>query len=579
MIGAVFGSKFLIQEELDQNPVFKIYKAEDRTTAQEVRLRIIQSNLRSEKEFLKEIESVIETTRKVRHPGLATVVDVGYDDGIFYVATDYVKGVPLSERLKRLTNLSVANSVDLTIKIAEAVSALHANGQVHGDISSHNILTTSGDGVRVMMGGLYTAYRFAPQTGVAMLSRMAPYLAPEIHQGEMPNVRSDIYAIGVTMYQMISGQLPYDGATPTDVATKHAKQPYPSLRRSNPSIPQALDEVVRKAMGKDPEDRYVDINAFLRDLKKLQDALRFGKSLAWPLTEEEGEVETESITPIPEDVKPKLKRKPKPKGRPAESFGVPSWLAATVYVTTALTVVAIGGWVYFNLKKPKLVEVPNVIGKTFSEARMELDDLNLKLRQNKQEASERYPEGTILELNPPPGRSVRAFAFVDATVSVGSRSVEVPDLRGRTIGDVRNMLESVNLQMDERIEYVRNPDIARGLVIDQSPDPRTTVERFSRIRVTVSNGNERVQPTTRSRDTYIYTLNIRIPRSGEDSVFVSVEMTDDDGTTTIYDGDAMPGEVVQVDAEAVGLEATFRIYFNGQLVRQVTERAPVDPPG
>lgn len=579
MIGAVFGSKFLIQEELDQNPVFKIYKAEDRTTSQEVRLRIIQSKLRNETEFLQEIESVIEKTRRLRHPGLASVLDVGYDDGVFYVATDYVKGVPLSERLKRLTNLSVANSVDLTIKIAEAVEALHANGQVHGDISAHNILTTSSDSVRVMMGGLYTAYRFAPQTGVAMLARMAPYLAPEIHQGEMPNVRSDIYAIGVTMYQMISGQLPYDGATPTDVATKHAKQPYPSLRRSNPSIPQALDEVIRKAMGKDPEDRYADINAFLRDLKKLQDALRFGKSLAWPLTEEEGEVETESITPIPEDVKPKLKRKPKPKGRPAESFGVPSWLAAIVYVTTALTVVAIGGWVYFNLKKPKLVEVPNVIGKSFSEARLEMDDLNLKLRQNKQEPSERYPEGTILELSPPPGRSVRAYGFVDATVSVGSRSVEVPDLRGRTLGDVRNMLESVNLQMDERVEWVRNPDIARGLVIDQNPDPRTTVERFSRIRVTVSNGNQRVETTPRSRDTYIYTLNIRIPRGGDDSVFVSVEMTDDEGTSTVFDGDAMPGEVVQVDAEATGLEATFRIYFNGQLVRQVTERAPVEPPG
>lgn len=577
MIGTVFGTKFLIQEELDQNPVFKIFKAEDRTTGQEIRLRIIQSNLRQEKEFLAEVESVIENTRRVRHPGLATVVDVGYDEGIFYVATDFVKGVPLSERLKRLTNLSVANSVDLTIKIAEAVEALHNNGQVHGDISSHNILTTSGDGVRVMMGGLYTAYRFSPKTGLAVLSRMAPYLAPEIHQGEMPNVRSDIYAIGVTMYQMISGQLPYDGATPTDVASKHAKQPYPSLRRANPSIPQALDEVIRKAMGKDPEDRYVDIAAFLRDLRKLQDALRFGKSLTWPLSEEEGEVETEQITPIPEEVKPKLKKRPK--SRPGESYGVPSWLAAIVYVTTALTVVAIGGWVYFNLKKPKLVEVPNVVGKSYAEARMELEALNLKLRTNRQEASERYPEGTILELNPPPGRSVRAHGFVDATVSVGSRSVEVPDLRGRTVGDVRNMLESVNLQLDERIEYVRNPDIARGLVMDQNPEPRTTVERFSRIRITVSNGDQRVQAPTRSRDTYLYSLNIRIPAGGDDSIFVSVEMTDDEGTSTVYDGDAMPGETVQVDAEAVGREATFRIYFNGQLVRQVTERAPVEPSG
>ncbi|HRI44040.1 MAG TPA: PASTA domain-containing protein [Fimbriimonadaceae bacterium] len=577
MIGTIFRIRYELIEQIDDGPLFSGYKARDRVAGREVCVRVLKRPFADEPGFVERLRDVVKRSSVIQHPGLERLIDLDDHEGTPFLVSELPAGLPLEERIRKLAPFSPAVAVGLAMTIGQALDAVHGAGMVHGDLSGRNINLTPDGKTKLALTGLWETYSASRTAGAAVLPGMAPYLAPEITGGEMPTPASDVYALGVILFELLAGRRPYSGDTSVSVALKHATAPVPSVRAFNPGVPAVLDEIVRKALAKNPADRYPNAKALMADLRAVQDALRFGKSLAWPIKdsgEEPSPVAPSVIQTADPEVKPAPLRNPKTRDREVND-SVPKWLLALVYIAVCALVILVSGWVYWNFTKPKLVRVPNIVGLSLTDAQKQLESAGLRLKVGRRLSSEKQPADEVLATQPPSGAEKRVGGDVLVDVSTGSRFVDVPDLRGRTLDEAKAMLANVNLQMDENVRKARNRNIQEGRIITQVPDPRSKVERSTRIRVTISGREEdRAErpPTEGDLGTYSFHLRFTVP-DAEEPIRIKIIMTDGKGSKTIFDEDRSAGEQVEIEEEGAGPEATFRIFFDGELVNQVTKRA------
>lgn len=573
MIGEVVGLRYEVQQELETNALFGSFKAMDRQSGKEVRLRVLDSGFADEPDFVSALAEHAGRLKPLTHPAVERIIDTTLVDQRFVLVSDYVQAVTLDERIKRLASFSVQLAVSTAVAVCEALVAVHQAGMIHGDISGRNVLVTPSGSVRLTMAGFWATYAHSTKAGMAMLRPMAPYLAPEITAGSMPSVASDVYALGVLLYQMLSGRFPFAGDTAVAIATKHASAPYPSLRTANPSVPEALDELIRKCLSKAPSERYANTTDLLADLRGIQDALRFGRPLTWPIRRDA--TEPLPVAPNVDDVEPmKRKQQTKKAARTREaSDDMPKWLIGIVVLFAAGLFAAIGSWVWFNTHQPKLIDLPNIVSKTTNEAAQELQKIGLRLSVESHEASDKYPSGVVIKQDPQPGkRQVKEGGIVQVVVSSGGLFVAVPDLRGRSIDEARRLLAAIDLDLSEDIVRVRDKDLAEGMIVSQVPEPDRKVERGSRIRIKVSNGDTRVSDDASSDERYTYKLKVTMPE-GAAPVTVRIDMTDDRETQTILEEEHNPGDVFDVEHDGYGKEVLFRIFFDNELVKQINQKA------
>ncbi|MBS1712849.1 MAG: PASTA domain-containing protein [Armatimonadetes bacterium] len=572
MIGDLIAVRYEIQQELETSPLFASYRALDRQSGKEVRLRILEEPFNAERKFSMALKDHAEQLQPLVHPSLERVLDVVEDEERLILVSEYVPSSPMDERVRRLASFSVQLAVGTAVSVSEALMVVHQAGFVHGDISGRNVLVTPSGMVKLSMSGFWTTYPASSKAGLAMLRGMAPYLAPEVTAGGMPSRASDIYAVGVLIYQMLAGRCPFGGDSTVAIATKHATAPYPSVRSINPSVPPALDEVIRKCMAKSPSERYASVNDLLSDLRSIQDALRFGRPLTWPLRA--GDVEAAPVAPVVQEPaeRPKQTLK-KQRAKPADSDGTPRWLVGLVYLSIIGTLIGVFAYIGFITHRPKLIDMPNIRFKTQAEAAMVLNKLGLRMSVERNVASDKYPSGVILDQDPEPGRhKVKENGIVQVVLSAGGRFVEVPDLRGMTIEEARKVSQDMDLDLSETIDRVRDKDLAEGLIVSQNPEARKKIERGSKLRVKVSNGDKSVENGTTSSDRYTYKLKVTMP-PGAAAVLVRIDMTDDRQTRTIHEKKHEPSETFDIQADGFGKEVTFRVFFDGDLIDQVQKKA------
>jgi eukaryotic-like serine/threonine-protein kinase len=577
VIGTVLSIRYELTQTLGESPVFTAYAARDRVSGRDVCVRVLKSPFASEKGFAQKLAEAGKKGTSVQHPGIEGIWEADEHEDAPFLVGELSRGVSLGDRIRKLAPFSVPVSVGIAISMLEALDALHNTGHVHGDLNTNNIVSMPDGSVRLQLAGVWEAYSESPSAGSLVLPTMAPYLAPEVSAGEMPNQSTDVYSAGIVLYELLAGRLPYIADTPVGMAARHAGSATPSVRMFNPSVPTVLDEIVKKSMAKDPASRYTKAGEMLSDLRMLQDALRFGRSLSWPIRP--------SAVGAKQPVAPKMsaardEQKEEQRQRERPSRDIPVWVMMSAAFSVAIVLVLVLGLILFQSIRPRDVDVPNIEGMTVAEARNSIAGLNLDLRIGAREASDKHPADTIMEVYPPPGDKVREGAQLSVRVSSGSRFVEVPDLRGRTEDQAKSLLSSLNLQMDDRVEHVRRSNVEAGMIVEQVPEPRTKVERFTNVRVKIASGDGRpVMPTTRSNDNVKYLYSLRIGLSSiTEPVELRVDMTDARGTSTIYERRHMPGDVVDASADGFGAEAVFRVFYNGEMVSQVRKRADEEAP-
>jgi hypothetical protein len=571
VIGTVLRIRYELTQLQSENPIFKTFAAIDKLQGREVSVRIIRDAYASDPELIELLSTVIRKLSAARHPGIEELYELDSDEGTTFVVGQLSRGATLSERLRKLATFSVPAAVEAAIGISDALQALHRSGMAHGDVGGHSILLLPDGEVRLQNAGLWEAYAGSQTAQDAMLAIMAPYMAPEISRGGLPTPASDVYSLGILLFELLTGRQPFRADNAIGMAVRHATDPVPNAKGLNPSIPQTLDYIVQKAMSKSTATRYADAGEILSDLRMLQDALRFGKSLSWPIRKEEAPEPEPQPTMTPKAVAASPKPKPVPTARePREEGDVPVWLKVPIAFVAGILVVMVVYFLVLNFSKSKSVHVPELKRLTASEAMAHLKSLGLVMQRKGSEASEQVPAESVIRTDPPAGATVYQGSAVGVVVSSGSRFVEVPDVRGVTVDKARTLLSSVGLQLDDRVEQVHDNNVESGMIVSQVPPPRESHERQTRVHVRVSSGRgassgER-DPNANSK--YVYSVKIKLTDIDK-PVLLRVDMTDNRGTKTVHESRHNPADEINVSAEGYGSDVSFRIFYDGDLVKQV----------
>lgn len=581
MIGTTLRIRYEITGLLSEGPIFTSYASRDRLLARDVTVRIFRSPFDKEKPFIDAVERAVERTRKVQHPGVEAMLNLDEHENLPFLVSELSRGSSLSERIRKLAPFSVPVSIGMVISILEGLEALHAEGVIHGDIGSHNIVIQTDGSARLQLGGLWESYSSSTSAGAAVAPYIVPYLAPEVGAGASPSFASDIYAVGVVLYQLLSARFPFSGETPAAITQKHANEPAPLIRSVVSSAPLVLEEVIKKTLSKNPGERYRDAGDMLSDLRVLQDAIRFGKTLTWPISGRQ------TVAGKPVEVAPRMSaaRKGEPKQRPKTTekqewerppADVPLWLRLLLFLSFFCFAGAVGGFVYFNLNRPKEVLVPNLKNLTQNEADASLVASGLRQGVVTRVPNEQVPRDRVIDQQPHSGDKVKEGGVVGFRVSSGSHFAQVPDLVGHTVDEAHSILEELGLKVDDKVEDGPSSVVERGKIIGQYPEKKAKVERGTRVRVKVSSGVA-VKPdapaaeTPPDPDTYVYKL--RMPLKGlKDSAIVRIDMTDDYGTRTIFQERQEPGDVVSLNTEGHGKQATFEVYYDEEKMLTQTEK-------
>lgn len=587
MIGSIIGLKYEVTQDLGSDGIFDVYRAVDRTKNRSVKLRLIRDQFAKEDSFRTELLSILKIHETFQHHGLERVYESRQDeDGTWFIVTEFEEGAVLEERLRRLTSFSIPGALSTSVAIVEALDACHSVGLIHGDVSTRTVFTKQSDGVKLMCAGFWRAYAYSESAARTMMPAMAPYLAPEITTGTMPNEQTDIYAVGVVLFKLMSGRYPYPGESPAMITQLHASGPVPSLRVINSSVPQPLDNIIQKCLAKNPRERYPNAKALLHDLRMLQDALRFGRPIKWPLDSQGSESEAITVLPAkertgktsypaPVPIEESKRKKPEPLNAEPEKEPIGYRILSVVgYLALAVVILLVGFWAFFQMSTPSIKEVPNLIGMNEKDAEAQLKKLGIKLKVK--EAASEKPKGTIIKLEPGPGLKIRENWPLEATVSAGGRYVEMPDLRGRTVEDARRLLASMDLELSDDIQYIYDRALEPQQIAQQVPESRKKVERMTKVRIRVNSGIKTDDDPDQPRKSgawHRYSLEIPLPSDGDKALDVRVEMDDDKGTTVVHDEKHAPGETFRVKVDGQGEEVTFRIFVNEQLYDQVTQSA------
>lgn len=579
MTGEVLCHRYEITAQLQEGPLFTAYVARDRTLAKDVCIRIPIPALVKDESFAAAVEQVVHSFSGVRHPSVESMIEVRDYEGGYFLVSELTRGSLLSDRIRKLAPFSVPVAVGLAISLLEGLDALHSEHRVHGDVGDHSVTVKQDGSASVQLPGIWQAYGASPTIPPLILKDMAPYLAPEITNGANPSAASDVYSVGILIVQFIWGRLPFNSDTTTGMALKHANDAPPNLRAQNPAVPMVLDEIVKKALAKNPQNRYQNARELLADLRILQDAMRFGKTLTWPLRPGSGtRQDVAQVAPTMGAI-PREKRKIKDEEQYARD--VPVWFLA-IFGAVGL---ACGGFILaffvLNFSKPKMATVPELKSLSVAEAQAVLRQTHLGFRVSERVPSESVPEDRVISSEPAPGAKVKENSKVSVRVSAGSTYVMVPEILGHTEDEARSMLSSVGLRLDEDVEKKPNGKFESGRVYAQRPGARSKVLRSTPVHASVSTGTSETPPEenkNQDKPNYIYVLRIKLkdlPRS----VDVRVERIDDDGNgEVIFNERREPNETVEVQAKAPGKQAKFRIFYDGALVSEVTKNAEEKEP-
>ena len=464
-----------------------VYKAKDVVLNRNVAVKVLRDEFTTDNEFIRRFETEAQSAARLTHPNIVSIYDVGVDNGIYYIVMELIQGKTLKEIIVEENGpLPWKWSINVAMQIAAALDMAHRNNIIHRDIKPHNIIITEDGVAKVTDFGIAKAVSNSTITAFGTTIGSVHYFSPEHARGGYTDAKSDIYSLGVVMYEMLTGKVPFDADTPVSVALKHMQEePIPPIEL-NPNIPEAVNKIILKALKKEPMQRYQTSMELLQDLKE---AL---KNPDGDFVEENYDVtaRTQKISLEDyENVKNNQNRGDK------EEKGFKGWIKQHKKLSTFLGLVLLffiafsGTLAFYNLTKPKEVNLPSVVGLTSEEAQKQIEEAKLKYEVDKEEYNKDVEEGHIISQDPAYSEkyhSVRQGSTVKVVISKGTEKAIVPKVTGMSQDDAIKALEDANLKAEVVSETSKK--VQEGYVISQEVDESTEVAAGDTIKIHVSSG-------------------------------------------------------------------------------------------
>ena len=488
--GKVLGSRYEIIEKVGNGGMATVYKAEDKVLKRNVAVKILRDEFTTDEEFIKRFEIEAQSAARLVHPNIVSIFDVGVEENLYYIVMELIQGKTLKEIIiEERGPLPWKWSVNVAIQIASALEMAHKNNIIHRDIKPHNIIITEDGIAKVTDFGIAKAVSNSTITAFGTTIGSVHYFSPEHARGGFTDAKSDLYSLGVVMYEMVTGKVPFDADTPVSVALKHMQEDPEEPIELNPNLPGAVNKIIMKALKKDTTLRYQTASEMLSDLRR---ALKnpdgeFVDDREYDETAKTQKINTDLYGNIEEDSKAKNK-KGKKEGK-FKKFIKEHKALSIVIGLVLLFALSLGGTLAFlNLTNPPEVELPNLVGMSKEEAQKEAENLKLKFEIKEEEFNKEVPEGYIISQDPKyiEKYNVKEGSTITVVVSKGQEKTKVPNVKGKSQEEALQLLEEANLKA-EIIEET-SKTVKEGYVISQETEPDEEAFAGDTVKIHISKG-------------------------------------------------------------------------------------------
>ena len=570
-IGKIFAGRYRIIKQIGRGGMADVYLAKDLILdGEEVAVKVLRTNYQTDPIAVARFQREARAMADLDHPHIVRITDIGEEDGQQYLAMEYVAGLDLKRYIKEHHPLSNEEAVRIMGQILLAMRLAHAKGIIHRDLKPQNILLTPDGTAKVTDFGIAVAFAETSLTQTNSMLGSVHYLSPEQARGSKATIQSDIYAMGIIFFEMLTGHIPYDGDSAVTIALQHFQKPLPSVIAENPSVPQSLENVVIKATAKKLTDRYQTVSEMYVDLLS---SLSYNRRNEPKLVfEDTSKVDTKTLpkisqstlTAIPK-VQPKEEspqnQKPTQKATSKETVAKPvkkRRFKARYLVLLASFILVLASLFWIVSKTPATVEIPNVAGQTVAEAKEKLKKANFEIGEEKSEASDTVEEGRVIRTDPDAGSSRKEGIKVNLIISSGQQSFKIGNYIGRNSTDVIAELKGKKVPENLiKIVEEESSETEAGLVMKQSLPEGTTYDlsKATEITLTVAKKVTSVPMPSYIGSSLEFTKNnlIQIVGVKEANIEVVEVSTAPEGTIedTVVSQSPKPGEGVDLNTTRI----------------------------
>ncbi|MEC5340740.1 Stk1 family PASTA domain-containing Ser/Thr kinase [Enterococcus casseliflavus] len=473
-IGKKINGRYKIIGNIGSGGMANVFLAHDLILDREVAIKVLRFDFQNDQSAIRRFQREALAATELVHPNIVTVYDVGEEDGMQFLVMEYVKGMDLKRYIQTHYPVPYLQIVDIIQQILSAVALAHQHRIIHRDLKPQNVLINEDGVVKITDFGIAIALSETSITQTNSMLGSVHYLSPEQARGSMATNQSDIYAIGIILYEILTGKVPFDGESAVTIALKHFQDEIPSIRIYDKNVPQSLENVVLKATAKEPADRYKTADEMRADLDTVLSPDRLNEPRWEPhalmdetrvLTPvEAAQVETPPVEePVEDKVADQAEEPAQPKKKKRKR-----WLLLPIIMVIAL--LGIGSYFLFGGGRGD-VAIPEVSGQTEAAARAELEAAGLQVADEVEEIEDDEVEaGNVVKTDPPEGNEVKKNSVVTLYISSGTKKITLDDYEGRSFDDVKK--ELIDLGFDEdriKEELESSDDVDEGDIISQSP--------------------------------------------------------------------------------------------------------------
>ncbi|MCP9015939.1 Stk1 family PASTA domain-containing Ser/Thr kinase [Streptococcus infantis] len=570
-IGKIFAGRYRIIKQIGRGGMADVYLAKDLILdGEEVAVKVLRTNYQTDPIAVARFQREARAMADLDHPHIVRITDIGEEDGQQYLAMEYVAGLDLKRYIKEHYPLSNEEAVRIMGQILLAMRLAHAKGIVHRDLKPQNILLTPDGTAKVTDFGIAVAFAETSLTQTNSMLGSVHYLSPEQARGSKATIQSDIYAMGIIFFEMLTGHIPYDGDSAVTIALQHFQKPLPSVIAENPSVPQSLENVVIKATAKKLTDRYQTVSEMYVDLLS---SLSYNRRNEPKLVfEDTSKVDTKTLPKISQStltgipkVQPKEEshqsQKPTQKATNKETVAKPvkkRRFKARYFVLLASFILVMASLFWIVSKTPATVEIPKVAGQTVAEAKENLKKANFEIGEEKTEASDTVEEGRVIRTDPDAGSARKEGTKVNLIISSGQQSFKIGNYIGRKSTDVIAELKGKKVPENLiKIVEEESSETEAGLVMRQSLPEGTTYDlsKATEITLTVAKKVTSVPMPSYIGSSLEFTKNnlIQIVGVKEANIEVVEVSTAPEGTAeeTVVSQSPKPGEGVDLNTTRI----------------------------
>ncbi|HAT4271374.1 TPA: Stk1 family PASTA domain-containing Ser/Thr kinase [Clostridium perfringens] len=513
MIGKILGNRYELLQCVGEGGMSFVYKARCRKLNRFVAVKILKDEFKNNEEIVRRFKKEATAIANLSNPNVVNVLDVGTQDDINYIVMEYVEGKTLKDIIKEKGALPYEVAISIGIKVAKALECAHKSGIIHRDVKPQNILVTEEGVVKVTDFGIAKSMDSSTIAHTNSVMGSAHYFSPEQAKGTYTDYRTDLYSLGIVLYEMVTGVVPFNGDSPVTVAVKHIQEKAIPPKNINQNIPNSLNDLIMKAMEKDPVNRYQTAKEIIGDLEKIkkdpnvtissksaEDEDQFTRVMSpvvVPKTEtnnsepdEDDEDDDEYYEDDEDDEDDDEENNIQAK--PQKSINKKKKKSPILIIIATILVVALGITLGFlGMKKfmegGKDVKIPNVVGEKVEDAKSKLEGLGLKVVEVTEESDQE--KGIVLKVDPNVDSTVKTGSEVKLTVSGGEGQIKVPNFAEMNLDSVKRTLKSLGLELGS-VDEEYSDSVPRGEVISQSPNANESVDKGSKVNVTISKGKE-----------------------------------------------------------------------------------------